>query len=86
VLGKEGKEMNNKIIFETAQEVVKAFGKTRYIDDKFPILPEDAQLIFEADLQCVRLQAAGFELDSSVDAGSVILAIADAANVKIIIT
>ena len=78
--------MKNKIILETAQEVVKAFNRTRHIGDDFPILPEDAQLIFEANLSCVRLQAADFELDASIKVENIIFAMADVADVKIIIT
>jgi hypothetical protein len=78
--------MKTKIILETAKELISAFNRTRPKGDESPMLPENAKIIFENNCSDVHLEASGFELDLSVMASDVIIAMADAASINIIIT
>jgi hypothetical protein len=81
-----GGKMKTKIIIETADELIKAFNNVRHVDDNFPIVPNDAKIIFDNGFSDVQLEAFDFKLDPSITVEDVIRAIAKKAGINILIT
>ena len=79
--------MKTLIVIETAKELLKFACKVRPKGDDTPMLPDSATLVFENELQSVRLeQCQGFVLSDDVMAYDIIEELAHAAFIKIHIT
>ena len=79
--------MKTLIVIETAKELLKFACKVRPKGDDTPMLPDGATLVFENELQSVRLeQCQGFVLSDDIIAEDIIEELTHAAFLKIHIT
>jgi len=78
--------MRTLIVFETAEEVLDAVERSIKVKEDTTILPLNAKLVFENDMNTVFLKADGFVLGDAVTGESMVRALVLRAGLDVHIT